>query len=138
MEERTASGEVNGHYAFVAPEGDEYHFRYQAGDEGYTVESNALPQPPQDTDEVRRAKEVFFAAYQRALEMADSDESYEDSSSSSSSSEESDESDEESGEEEEEEEEGEEENEEGEEIRSKKKRRMERSKSLASNEYVKF
>ncbi|XP_068227473.1 nucleolin-like [Palaemon carinicauda] len=79
-EQRTASGEVKGEYAFVAPEGDEFEFRYNADDEGFRVESNALPIPPEDTDEVKKAKEEFFAAYQKALELADSEESDEDSS----------------------------------------------------------
>lgn len=73
-EKRTASGEVTGEYAFVAPEGEEYQFRYKADEEGFRVESNALPVPPEDTDEVKKAKEEFFAAYQRALELVGSDE----------------------------------------------------------------
>ncbi|XP_037784785.1 glutamic acid-rich protein-like [Penaeus monodon] len=119
-EQRTASGEVTGEYAFVAPEGDEFEFRYSAGDEGYRVESDALPVAPEDTDEVKKAKEEFFAAYEKALELAGSYEDYEESSEESSeeaygeesdedSSEESDEDDEDSEEEDSEEEEEEEE-----------------------------
>ncbi|XP_071547067.1 uncharacterized protein [Panulirus ornatus] len=81
-EQRTASGEVTGQYAFVAPEGNEFQFRYEADDDGYRVQSDALPVPPQDTDDVKRAKEEFFAAYQKALELAGSDEDYDDYSSS--------------------------------------------------------
>merc|ERR1711862_985096 len=109
-EERTSSGEVSGKYAFVAPEGEEYEFKYSADDEGFHVESDALPEVPEDTDVVKEAKEEFFAAYEKALELAGSYEyeSYEDSSEEDDdeeSSEESDESSEEDSEEEEEEEE---------------------------------
>lgn len=120
-EQRTASGEVTGEYAFVAPEGDEFEFRYSAGDEGYRVESDALPVAPEDTDEVKRAKEEFFAAYEKALELAGSYEDDEESSEESSeeygeesdedSSEESDEDEDSEEDEEEEEEEGEKEEE---------------------------
>ncbi|XP_069170968.1 cuticle protein 6 isoform X2 [Procambarus clarkii] len=87
-EQRSASGEVTGGYGFVAPEGEEFQFRYQAGQDGFKVESNALPVPPEDTDEVKRAKEEFFVAYQKALELVDSDEDYDGDSSSQESSEE--------------------------------------------------
>ncbi|ROT75954.1 early cuticle protein 3 [Penaeus vannamei] len=53
-EERNEDGEVSGHFAFVAPEGDEYEFKYDADKEGYRVESDALPEAPEDTDERRR------------------------------------------------------------------------------------
>ncbi|CAL4082117.1 unnamed protein product [Meganyctiphanes norvegica] len=69
-EERDESGEVEGAYSFVAPEGEEFHFRYTAGEDGYRVKSSALPVPPEDTKEVKKAKEEFFAAYQKALELA--------------------------------------------------------------------
>ncbi|XP_063590794.1 glutamic acid-rich protein-like [Penaeus indicus] len=94
-EERNEDGEVSGHFAFVAPEGDEYEFKYDADKEGYRVESDALPEAPEDTDEVKAAKEQFFEAYQKALELAAEDdyeyseESYEDSDESDESSEES-------------------------------------------------
>jgi len=115
-EERTSSGEVSGKYAFVAPEGDEYDFKYNADEEGFRVESDALPEAPEDTDAVKEAKEEFFAAYEKALEAAgsyeyeyeeDSDESSEESDEDSDeeSSEESDESSEEDSDEDEEEEE---------------------------------
>ncbi|XP_071547066.1 uncharacterized protein [Panulirus ornatus] len=73
-EERNEEGQVNGHFAFVAPEGDEYLFKYGADDGGYRVESDALPTVPEDTDEVKRAKEHFFQAYQEALERAEDDD----------------------------------------------------------------
>merc|ERR1711887_344635 len=87
-EGRTSSGEVSGKYVFVAPSGEEYEFKYSADDEGYKVESDALPEAPEDTDAVKEAKEEFFAAYEKALELAgsyeyeyeeDSDESSEES-----------------------------------------------------------
>merc|ERR1711942_120433 len=92
-EERTSSGEVSGKYAFVAPEGDEYEFKYSADDEGFHVESDALPEAPEDTDAVKEAKEEFFAAYEKALELAGSYEEDSDEESSEESSEESDEDD---------------------------------------------
>ena len=96
-EQRTASGEVYGNYAFVAPEGDEFRFKYDAGKEGYRVESDALPIPPEDTDEVKKAKEQFFEAFNKALELAEiydeeEEESEEESEESDESFEESDES----------------------------------------------
>ena len=109
-EHRTESGEVFGNYAFVAPEGDEFKFKYEADKEGFRVESDALPTPPEDTDEVKKAKEQFFEAFNKALELAEiygeeeeedeeeedesseeSDESYEDSDEDEESSEEDDE-----------------------------------------------
>merc|ERR1712002_1221143 len=82
-EERTSSGEVSG----------KYEFKYSADDEGFHVESDALPEAPEDTDAVKEAKEEFFAAYEKALELAGSYEyeSYEYDESSEESSEESDE-----------------------------------------------
>nr|XP_045583536.1 nucleolin-like [Procambarus clarkii] len=106
QEERNDDGEVRGQYAFVAPEGDEYHFKYDADKDGYRVESEALPEAPEDTEDVKRAKEAFFLAYKKALELAEGDdyeyseESHE--SNEEESSEESDEDDEESGEDEDE------------------------------------
>merc|ERR1711970_376141 len=92
-EERTSSGEVSGKYTFVAPSGEEYEFKYNADDEGYRVESDALPEAPEDTDAVKEAKEEFFAAYEKALELAGSYEYEEYSDESSEESDESDESD---------------------------------------------
>merc|ERR1719187_1744269 len=91
-EEITSSGEVSGKYAFVAPSGEEYEFKYNADEEGYRVESDALPEAPEDTDAVKEAKEEFFAAYEKALELAGSYE-YEYDEYSDESSEESDEDD---------------------------------------------
>lgn len=72
-EERKENGDVRGSYSFVAPEGDEFDFKYQADREGFKVQSNALPEVPEDTDEVRRAKEEFLKAYNKALDLASSD-----------------------------------------------------------------
>lgn len=73
-EERNEEGEVRGRYSFVAPEGDEYQFKYDADADGYRVESDALPSAPEDTDDVKRAKKEFFEAYQKALELAEDDD----------------------------------------------------------------
>merc|ERR1739838_1202676 len=83
-EVRSESGEVSGRFAFVAPEGDEIEAKYEADDDGFRVESAALPVAPKDTDDVREAKELFFAAYERALEAAGSYEYDEESSEESS------------------------------------------------------
>ena len=40
-ETRSASGEVTGAYAFVAPEGDEFAFKYTAGEDGFEVGGEA-------------------------------------------------------------------------------------------------
>ncbi|MCL4152416.1 UNVERIFIED_CONTAM: hypothetical protein GTU68_011221, partial [Idotea baltica] len=77
FEERSESGEVKGNYAYVAPEGNEFKFRYEAGKKGFQVESNALPTAPEDTDEVKKAKEEFFQAYEQALALAEIEESSE-------------------------------------------------------------
>merc|ERR1711970_820582 len=71
-EVRSESGEVSGKFAFVAPEGNEIEAKYEADEDGYRVESAALPEAVEDTDDVRSAKEEFFAAYERALEAAGS------------------------------------------------------------------
>ncbi|KAF2367725.1 Insect cuticle protein [Trinorchestia longiramus] len=75
QEQRDENGEVRGSYSFVAPEGDEFDFKYEAGRKGFQVESKALPTRPQDTEEVRKAKQEFFEAYQKALELVSSSES---------------------------------------------------------------
>merc|ERR1712212_24899 len=121
FEQRSESGEVTGTYAFVAPEGDEFEFRYEANNDGFHIEGDALPQAPEDTDDVKAARDAFFEAYEKQAELtADydySEESSEEDSESSEedddeSSEEGDESSEESSEEDSEEEEEEEEEEE--------------------------
>jgi len=107
-EERAENGDVRGSYSFVAPEGDEFDFKYQADRGGFKVQSNALPEVPEDTDEVRRAKEEFFRAYNKALDLASEDDDDEDEESYEGSEEESDESSEESSEEDDDEESSEE------------------------------
>ncbi|KAF2366152.1 Insect cuticle protein [Trinorchestia longiramus] len=74
FEQRTDSGEVTGTYAFVAPEGDEYEFKYEANNDGFKVEGDALPEAPEETDDVKAAKEAFFEAYEKQLELAGSEE----------------------------------------------------------------
>ncbi|XP_064106596.1 larval cuticle protein 4-like [Macrobrachium nipponense] len=111
-EERNEEGEVSGQYAFVAPEGDEYEFKYNADEEGYRVESDALPEAPEDTDDVKKAKEEFFQAYQKALERAEEDDYEYSEESDEDSDEDSEDSDEESSEESSEEDDDDEEDEE--------------------------
>lgn len=89
---------MTGEYAFVVPEGREVDVKYEADRDGFRVESDALPLSPDETDEVKRAREFFFQEYQKALERAgeeeeddeeeDSDEDDDDSSSEESSEEE--------------------------------------------------
>ncbi|XP_018014731.1 nuclear polyadenylated RNA-binding protein 3 [Hyalella azteca] len=74
QEQRDEKGEVKGSYSFVAPEGDEFDFKYEAGKKGFQVKSKALPTLPQDTDEVKKAKQEFFEAYKKALELVGSKE----------------------------------------------------------------
>jgi len=61
--------EVKGEYSFISPNGEQHEFKYQADDEGYRVESDSgsLPQRPEDTDEVKAAREAFFDAYCKVL-----------------------------------------------------------------------
>jgi len=119
IEERTDSGEVTGAFAFVAPEGNEYEFKYEADSEGFRVEGDALPVQPDYTDDVK-ARDAFFEAYEKQAELtkdyeydSESDESDSNEESSEESSEEG--SDEESSEEESSEEDDDEEEEEEEE-----------------------
>lgn len=95
-EERSEDGSVRGSYSFVAPEGEEFDFKYQADEEGFKVQSDALPTAPQDTEEVRKAKEIFFEAYRKQLELVSEEEDDDDSDEESSESDEDDESSEES------------------------------------------
>jgi len=89
-EVRSESGEVSGRFAFVAPEGNEVEVKYEADEDGFRADSEALPEAPEDTDAVKAAKEEFFEAYEKAAELAGSYEySYEDSDESGESSEES-------------------------------------------------
>jgi len=119
FEQRSESGEVKGSYAFVAPEGDEFEFKYEANGDGYNVQGDALPKAPEETDDVKAARDAFFEAYEKQVELTkdyeyDSDESDEDGESSEESSEEEsseEDSDEESSEESDEDEEEEEEEE---------------------------
>ncbi|XP_064106599.1 YTH domain-containing protein 1-like isoform X2 [Macrobrachium nipponense] len=132
-ENRDADGKVTGSFSFVDNSGEEISVKYDADDKGFRPESDALPEIPEDTDDVQSAREQFLRYYEQTkkfLENLGSDEDSDDSSSSEESDEyddndeedESDEeddsdedSDEEDSEEEEEEDEDEEEEEEGEE-----------------------
>jgi len=97
FEQRTDSGEVTGAFAFVAPEGNEYEFKYEADSDGFKVEGDALPTQPDYTDDVKAARDAFFEAYEKQAELTkdyeyDSDsESDENEESSESSEEDSDE-----------------------------------------------
>jgi len=130
FEQRSESGEVKGSYAFVAPEGDEYEFKYEANADGYNVAGDALPKAPEETDDVKAARDAFFEAYEKQVELTkdyeyDSDESDEDGESSEESSEEEsseeESSEEDSDEDSDEDEEEEEEEEEGQENDKKKR-----------------
>lgn len=78
-EERNEDGDVKGSYSFVAPEGDEFDFQYQADKKGFRVQSDSLPEVPEDTEEVKKAKEEFFELYKKALELVSSSEGDEES-----------------------------------------------------------
>jgi len=97
LEERTDSGEVTGTFAFVAPEGNEYEFKYEADSDGFKVEGDALPSQPDYTDDVKAARNAFFEAYEKQAELTkdyeyDSESDSSESVSGEESSEESDES----------------------------------------------
>ncbi|XP_076032000.1 uncharacterized protein LOC143019909 [Oratosquilla oratoria] len=115
-EERNSDGTVTGSYAFVDDAGEEVSVKYVADEDGFRAESDALPQVPEDTDEVKKAREEFFKIYEETLKLLGSSESDEDSEDSDSS-DESDDDDEESSEEESDEEEEENEEEEEKETR---------------------
>ncbi|XP_076031997.1 uncharacterized protein LOC143019905 [Oratosquilla oratoria] len=105
-EERNSDGTVTGSYAFVDDTGEEVSVKYVADEDGFRPESDALPQVPEDTDEVKKAREEFFKIYEETLKLLGSSESDEDSEDSDSSDEsDDDDDDEESSEEESDEEE---------------------------------
>ncbi|XP_066967211.1 uncharacterized protein [Macrobrachium rosenbergii] len=129
-ENRDADGKVTGSFSFVDNSGEEVSVKYDADDKGFRPESDALPEIPEDTDDVQSAREQFLRYYEQTKKFLEDLASDEDSDDSSSSSEESDEyddndeedesdedddSEEDSDEEDSEEEEGEEEDEEEEE-----------------------
>jgi len=99
FEQRSESGEVTGTYAFVAPEGDEFEFKYEADSDGFKVEGDALPQAPEDTDDVKAARDAFFEAYEKQRELTEDYDYSEESDEDEESSEESDDSSEEDSEE---------------------------------------
>ncbi|XP_076031992.1 uncharacterized protein LOC143019900 [Oratosquilla oratoria] len=106
-EERDTYGKVIGSFAFVDPYGQETSVNFDAGEDGYLPQSDALPQAPDYTDEVQQARLQFLESYHRFAEYLEdlhSDEDSEESSEESleGESDESDESDESSEEDEEE------------------------------------
>ena len=101
LEERTDSGEVQGKYAFKAPEGAEFEFKYVGNGDGFQVEGDALPVAPEFTNDVQAARDAFFEAYAKQAELTkdydyDSESDEDDEESSESSEEDSDEDDSES------------------------------------------
>lgn len=86
-EQRDADGKVTGAFAFVDPEGEEVSVNFDADDEGYKPESDALPEAPEDTDDVQNARQEFLKFYEETvkyLEALASDEEDDDDDSSSS------------------------------------------------------
>ncbi|CAL4099037.1 unnamed protein product [Meganyctiphanes norvegica] len=60
--------EIKGNYTFVSPEGIKFEFKYEADyEDGFTVESDALPVAPENTEEVQQARAAFNRAYCTAL-----------------------------------------------------------------------
>ncbi|XP_045120950.1 zinc finger and BTB domain-containing protein 47-like [Portunus trituberculatus] len=124
FEHRDEQGKVTGTYTFVDKIGNEVSVNYDADHSGFRARSDSLPQPPQDTPDVAKAKEEFLRHYQRTAQLLklvdekdDSESSEEDdddeseSDEDSSSSEEDEDSDEDSDEDEEEDDDDEEEEE---------------------------
>ncbi|XP_076031989.1 uncharacterized protein LOC143019898 [Oratosquilla oratoria] len=82
-EERDTYGKVIGSFAFVDPYGQETSVNFDAGEDGYLPQSDALPQVPVDTDEVQQARLQFLESYQRFAEYLEDLHSDEDSEESS-------------------------------------------------------
>lgn len=91
QESRDADGKVTGSFSFVDNGGKETSVRYDADHEGYRPESDAIPEIPEDTDDVQSAREEFLRFYEQTVKFLEELGSDEDDSDSSSSSEESDE-----------------------------------------------
>jgi len=79
FEQRSESGEVTGQFSFVAPNGDEFEFKYDADSDGNKVEGDALPKSPDFTDDVKAARDAFFELYEKQAKLTEdySDESSE-------------------------------------------------------------
>ncbi|XP_068227462.1 uncharacterized protein [Palaemon carinicauda] len=92
-ENRDADGKVTGSFSFVDNSGEEVSVKYNADDQGFRPESDALPEVPEDTDDVQSAREQFLRYYEQTKKFLENLASDEDSDESSSSSEESDEND---------------------------------------------
>ncbi|KAK7086316.1 hypothetical protein SK128_016266 [Halocaridina rubra] len=93
-EHRDADGKVSGSFSFVDKSGEEFSVKYDADDEGFRAESDALPEVPEDTDDVQSAREEFLKYYEQTVKFLKdlgSDEGSDEDDDSSSSSEESDE-----------------------------------------------
>merc|ERR1711970_1660077 len=83
FEQRTDSGEVTGAFAFVAPEGNEYEFKYEADSDGFKVEGDALPTQPDYTDDVKAARDAFFESDENEESSESSEEDSDEESSES-------------------------------------------------------
>ncbi|KAK8376913.1 hypothetical protein O3P69_010094 [Scylla paramamosain] len=82
FEHRDEQGKVTGTYTFVDKIGNEVSVNYDADHSGFRARSDSLPQPPQDTPDVAKAKEEFLRHYQRTaqlLKVFDEEESSESS-----------------------------------------------------------
>ncbi|XP_050712100.1 uncharacterized protein LOC126996073 [Eriocheir sinensis] len=85
LEHRDEQGKVTGTYSFVDKVGREVSVTYDADHNGFRARSDALPQPPQDTPDVAKAKEEFLRHYERTarlLRVLEEKEEEEDSQSS--------------------------------------------------------
>jgi len=67
--------EVEGSYSFTAPDGEKHKFSYEADEDGFeiTSDTDSLPKHPEDTDAVEQAREAFFDAYCKVLQLARED-----------------------------------------------------------------
>ncbi|XP_071546862.1 pupal cuticle protein Edg-78E-like [Panulirus ornatus] len=68
-EERDAFGKVTGAFAFVDKTGQEVSVHFDADEDGYHPESDALPQAPHYTDEVAIARDLFLKFYGQRVEF---------------------------------------------------------------------
>ncbi|XP_069170965.1 17S U2 SnRNP complex component HTATSF1-like [Procambarus clarkii] len=84
-EHRDVDGKVTGSFAFVDRVGEEVSVRYDADEDGFRPESDALPQAPEDTEDVANAREEFLRFYEETAkflkEFGSSDEDSDEESS---------------------------------------------------------
>ncbi|XP_045587121.2 endocuticle structural glycoprotein SgAbd-9-like [Procambarus clarkii] len=59
QEARAVDGKVTGYFAFVDRVGEEVSVHYDADEDGFRPASDALPQVPQETEEVSKARLQF-------------------------------------------------------------------------------